>query len=468
MTRHVFHGPKNVSNSHHFSKISMPFPDIDWFIKMKYVCRDVTDNWTVEPWFPFYNMYPLKFENSSHNEAYFHSLQIRGVGGPVDFAPISEHKLYHTKNITFVPGKTLMPECIWHSGNPAHFLFPLGILFEWGISPPTNLPTFDRLALIKCPSWIEYVSQWDWAQIVLETSLQPLAEKGYFGREAQEDSISISQRNTNISKKKKVFPPPPHETHPYPHVFSPVRPFSDPKNAHVYCFETLFLEQRWGTILDSPEYANMFRERSRKVLAKRYPEWTYPPQHLTDEGVKSRCQAEALRIFILSREEEDGRLFRNLDDVRKATAMFTSKVIMNVSKIDTFPEQVERFNSFDILVTSTGSHITNLLFTNRSNVAVLEVGLAIRDWFWRDNAFNFGIKHYFYSHIGHVADDVCYKEGKVDSLCKVHSVKEDTIVCTPRGEDRWHPIGDCSFHVDIDSYKRRLQKVIEAVCTSSH
>lgn len=446
------------SNMTHFSKISLPYPEIDWFIKMKYVCREVTDNWTVEPWLPFYYMYPLKFENKSHDEDFFMNLQIKGVGGPVQFKHISESILYNTTNITFFKGKTLIPECIWHDYNPAHFIFPLGVLFEWGMNPPPHFPSFDRMTLHKCPSWEEYVNDWDWAQLVLETSLLPLSEKGYFGPEAQKESLSM----TNSNNKKNRFPPSKYVQYPYPHVYSPPRP--NDGTWHLDCFETLYVEQRWGVIMEKAANAKIFREKASKILTKRYPNRAMPKQLITDETVKSRCHSKSLHILIYMRPFEHRRAFNNTDTVLAATKLYTSKSFVLHSSRKEFPTQMEPINNFDIMITVTGSHLTNLLFTNRSNVAILEVGVGIRDWFWRDNAINFGIKHYLFSHSGHIPDQICHDEGKVDDNCKLTSVVEDIVVCKPPENELWHPVGDCNFQVDIPSFKKRLEKAIDAVC----
>ena len=63
--------------------------------------------------------------------------------------------------------------------------------------------------------------------------------------------------------------------------------------------------------------------------------------------------------------------------------------------------QITTYNNFDILVTQAGSHLTNLLFTNRTRVGILELGLSIRDFFWRENAVRLGINHYYYSNFNH-------------------------------------------------------------------
>lgn len=454
-SRHHWHHDIRANISH-TSKISLPYPEIDWFIKMKYVCREVTDNWTIEPWQPFFYMYPLKFENKSHNEEFFMNLQLHGVGGPVSFKHISESILFHTKNITFYPGRTLVPECIWHDYNPAHFIFPLGVLFEWGVSPPPHFPTFERASLHKCPSWNEYVNDWDWAQIVLETSLLPLTEKGYFGNDAKEDAL--------LPKNARPFPPSKYDLHPYPHIISPARP--NDGGWHLDCFETLYLEQRWGVIIEKASNANLFREKAAKVLTKRYPSRSMPPQLLTDDTVKSRCQSKALNILIYLRPFEASRTFNNSKEVLAATKLYTSVASIDHSSRKEFPVQMKVINSFDILVTTTGSHLVNLLFVNRSNVAILEVGIGIRDWFWRDNALNYGIKHYMFSHTGHTPVQKCRDEGKVDDKCKVTSVEEDIVVCEPPEKERWHPVGDCDFQVDIPSYKKRLEKAIAAVCNA--
>jgi hypothetical protein len=59
-------------------------------------------------------------------------------------------RLMNTSNprINFVGGVTIMPECFFQGFNPAHLLFGLSLLFEFGLSPPGrfHVAKLDRIA----------------------------------------------------------------------------------------------------------------------------------------------------------------------------------------------------------------------------------------------------------------------------------------------------------------------------------
>lgn len=482
-TSHHVHGHMSNHTTVHLIPMKSIHGDEIGLLKLRHVCKEIHYNWANELERPFYNMFPLKFQHP-YNSSYFETWGVKGVGGHIKFKDVSENRFYNTPNVTFLPGLTLMPECHWQHYNPAHLMFPFSVLFEWGQSPPPHLPVFDRLLEMKCPSWGEYLNHWEWARIVLETSLASLLEKGHFGKDAQKEALAFARSSTFQTDEQPVtnvpYPAPQFETHPYSFMLSPkIRDEPDlpgyegfgerGRERRLLCFETLYIVQRWGLLMNNGANARAFREKAIDTFRKRYPTDTIPASEIDDDpaAIRERCATNSLRILIQQRSPDHGdRVFLNSDDVLATASNFTSHARNVHMFITRFHEQVQLYNSFDILVTTTGSHLTNLIFTNRSNVAILEVGLAIRDWFWRDNAYRFGIRHYLYSHIGHTPSEKCYQEGKVDNTCVVHKTEEDAITCPPRGIDTWHPIGDCSLIVNITTFKVRLEKTIQTLCDS--
>ena len=313
-----------------------------------------------------------------------------------------------------------------------------------------------------------------------------MLEKGYFGKKAQSEALALARSNSSIAHSSataatdSTYPAPRNETRPYSYMLSPtIRDEPDlpgydgfgnrGRERRLFCFDTLYIVQRWGILMSNAEIAKKFREKAIFTFNKRYPHEVIPTHALTDdpEGIRQRCRENSLRVLIHQRSPLFGdRVFLNSPAVLEAASNFTSQARNVHMYIARFPEQIEMYNSFDILVTTTGSHLTNLVFTNRSNVVVLEMGLAIRDWFWRDNARRFGIRHYLYSHRGHTPSRKCYNEKKVDDTCYLHATEEDATICPPRGNDNWHPIGDCSLTVNITVFKMKLQQAITTLCDS--
>lgn len=472
-----------------FSHATLPVHDNNWFVKLDYMCHQLNTCWPSEIQATYKNMFRLKFEKP-YTRGYFKSIGVQGVGGHIQFEDIRENDLYPINNITYFPGFTLAPDCLWPEMNPAHFMFAFGILFEWGLNPPTYLPKFERLSLARCPTWSDFLHRWEWGMIALEASMAPLVEKGYFGPIAQKEALSPTI--TDLFP----FPPPNNSSQPFPYVYSPSR-YRDEKEGHsqLLCFETMYVEQKWSVFFEHSESAKLFRESIMKVMKKRLPNtnmvdayrlvnrkykydatevlgFNFPYKDLPvqttaldDSGLSARCKNKDLRIFIQQRSPEFNRIFLNANEVWNTTLKHTNYSIKIEFDSPPMSEQIAFFNSFDILVATAGSHFTNLILTNRSNVAVLEVGLAIRDWFWRDNAHRLGIHKYFFSHSGHVPSNVCYEENKVDPKCKLLSTKDDIIMCPPPDELHWHPIGDCSFTVNITNYEKRLQEAIDSLCS---
>lgn len=470
------HAHTNHSTVHLITLKSIHGEQVE-LVRMRHVCREVFFNWADELPQPWYYQYPPKFQDH-YNSTFFEKWGVKGVGGHIILRNITENRLYKRGNITHVPGRTLMPECHWQHFNPAHIMFPYSVLFEWGQSPPSHLPVFDQLMLMKCPSWGEYLHHWEWARIVEEASVAPLLEKGYFGKDVQKEALDFA-RSRSIDLNV-TYPAPKDSTHPYSYVLSPEMryehdlPEFDGRGDRgrvrtLNCFDTVYIVQRWGVLMDTQTNARLFREKAVETFHKRYPNDKITRPEIDDDpiAILDRCRNKSLRILIQQRSPVHmDRVFMNTKEVLEAVSNYTSHARNVHMFIDRFNSQVQLYNSFDILVTTTGSHLTNLIFTNRSRVVVLEVGLAIRDWFWRDNAHRFGIQHYMYSHQGHVPSPKCYKEGKVDNTCHSHATVEDAMICPPRKDDSWHPIGDCSLFVNISTFKVRLKKAIDNLCNS--
>jgi hypothetical protein len=132
------------------SKVTLPIPQNDWFIKMDYMCHELHPRWPAEIRSSYWNMFKLKFDKPrNQGRNYFQSIGVKGVGGQLNFEDIRTNNLYKINNVTYFPGITLAPDCYWPEMNPAHLMFAFGTLYEWGLHPPPNLPIFDRLSLVR-------------------------------------------------------------------------------------------------------------------------------------------------------------------------------------------------------------------------------------------------------------------------------------------------------------------------------
>ena len=472
-------GSQEIKRSKH-SFVSYSSPGDNWLIKMTNMCFSTTHHWqhNIKP--RYYHMHPLRYGRNA--SAGIKSTYMQS-DFKYDFRPISDIQadddvryleLRKTKHYS---GITILPECFWQHYNPAHFIFLFGVFYEWGISRPRRLPMFDRVALFKCSSWEDYLHAWDWGRITLEVVFSRWENVGLFPKETSDrDSESVAARSLKSYASREA-------TYPFPHVFSPHRNGSEHDGLYLHCFDEIYLVQRFGTILSDRKMALSFREDLRQTINNRAPNTTIASKtaltmvsDITDESLPKRCRDHSLRISVQQRPfDPESRSILNLDKVLLVAKKFSSHVhSFSINHSTPLHDQIAAYNNFDILITMYGSHLTNLVFTNRTEVAVLEVGLAIRNWFWRENAFRFGIKHYFYNHVGNIPGKKCYDDKKVDPRCSPIADKyygeldnEPSIVLCPptRPQDEWSSIGDCSFYVNITIFQNRLQKIVKALCS---
>lgn len=474
------HESKNIHTS-----ISFPSPSTNWFVKIEHVCiytagfhfqADVTHH--------YYNIHPLLIPDTNYNKTYFENLGLGAVGGHFRFSPVRNSDVTHlytktsSDTTTHYPGKTILPNCYWQMWNPVHFLFGLSELFEWTISRPSYVPSFERLSLLKCDCWYRALHAWDWAQNVFEAAVGPWVHNEYF----IEDSRSESRHPFpyDSTPDHPYYPlPNASEYHPFPHIISPHRRHTD--GDHLTCFEELFVTQRWGVFFSSRDMVLKFRESIDRLLywkkkLKANPHLVYQPElipnhidhsdWLTETGQAERCQQKSLKILLQLRPQEYTRQILNLEEVQKSLSTFSTSSTTVRQHAPPLEDQIRVYNSFDVLVTMVGAHLTNLVFTNRTNVGILEIGLDTRDPFHKTNAHVFGIKHYYYQHKNNKPSDECYTQKKVDPRCKPNPTDQMAVICPgTRPEDIWNSIGDCSFTIDIPTFEIQLTKLITNLCT---
>ena len=118
------------------------------------------------------------------------------------------------------------------------------------------------------------------------------------------------------------------------------------------------------------------------------------------------CGRHKLRIAIFFRSEGSAlRKFSNLNDVLQVAENITPEVRMvTLNSNSTFVEAVDYFNSFDILITPHGSHLTSgILISENARPSIIEVvATCVNDDFRKNLENHFA--HYRIS-VGHVPHD---------------------------------------------------------------
>jgi hypothetical protein len=341
--------------------------------------------------------------------------------------------------INLVAGASVIPECYYQGNNPAHLLFGLSVLFEWGVQRPDSssyraeIPPFDHIGFFKCTEPHHYKASWNWADVVLNISMSSLHEQG------------LLLRNTTSS--------------PY---LSPER---GEKVEQLYCFEQLYYTRRWGVLFALPVHLQQFQQRARVAYNDQL--FRREPSALATEN---RCQKNKLTIKILLRGDSwFPRSMKNLKEVvERANNKTSGSVIVETTKaaVD-FAGQWRVFNDFDILITSAGSHLTNMILTENKNVGFLEMGIIARDTFWQENALRLGFASYIVSsghkpHGGPRGWKICNDDSLDLSFPDCNKTAGGAIFCPSLQFTR--SVTECDYLVDLNILEKQLDQTIRNIC----
>eukprot|EP01041_Mallomonas_annulata_P011716 gene11716-24562_t len=360
----------------------------------------------------------------------------------------------HPSNVTVIPGNTILPLCYGRGKNPAHLLFGLSSLFEWTINRPANLPAFDRIAFFKC-SEPRNVKHWPWGRAVLDAVLH-----GLLVAEILKDKDGLY-----------------------------VEPNRTLSTSPLVCFQNLYILSRWGVLFDSFDAAKYFRNVVFPPPIIPVTLTNLEPGLQTDSsGLQQRCQGKRLRISIYERFlnftrdwSQSQRVMLNRNEVVLLIQDFTSHPveILTTDWMESLEKQYSVFNSFDVLIASSGSQLANMVLINRTDVGIIEIGLAVRDRYWRTNAHTLHLKSYLNSNVGHIPSDNCTVARTMLRNCTQWSpsssneeeegdVEDETgaVYCPGDAFASWELTG-CDFIVNIPTLRHHIAKTISRLCVPS-
>jgi len=345
----------------------------------------------------------------------------------------------------FIPGVTLLSNCNYAGPNPAHFLFGLHAYFEWSLSKPPNLPAFNRVFFALCSPPKFNKLYWPWAKTVTDTFIHKMLK-----------------RNIITDKYR-----------PYMEVNSTGPQFT--------CFEELYLHEDEGVLLSSEAVAREFRKAvvSPAVLHQHnakhdYESATIQPSHLQaafryaeehqSQSLKARCRNGALRIAFFMRNVD-----MNFEVIEQSVNASTRHPFFTIST-DTslsMDRQFLEFNSFDILISRLDPHLANMVLINHTRVGIVELGLAIRDDFWRINALQrLNLTSYTYSH-GHTVDPACGESDLVRSYTRFQKAHGKDIHWDSNKAVQM-PLAwkgaSCNFIVNGTLLREHIARTVRALC----
>eukprot|EP00580_Thalassiosira_gravida_P018058 CAMPEP_0201675988 /NCGR_PEP_ID=MMETSP0494-20130426/40834_1 /ASSEMBLY_ACC=CAM_ASM_000839 /TAXON_ID=420259 /ORGANISM="Thalassiosira gravida, Strain GMp14c1" /LENGTH=388 /DNA_ID=CAMNT_0048158595 /DNA_START=148 /DNA_END=1314 /DNA_ORIENTATION=+ len=257
------------------------------------------------------------------------------------------------KNVYFAK-KMLVMNC-WrtseHNTNPAHMLMGMGNMFVYGKSDvnvsshqsPNNGPAFDLLLAHQC----SVINGWPWGEYVHDL---------FWRKAVREGTIHPSHGNASM--------------------FLPFSTGNLSKDDTVVCGEDVYFAPRWTAMYLANNNIKAI-EAWENLIEEELPMGTHPEEAMSvREGVVNHtlpCNLRSLRIAVFQRNEGSAlRSFQNIDKVRTLAKEYTSREVPIITVNSTTPpgRQAALFQSFDILITPHGSHLSNMIFNKRKSVFI--------------------------------------------------------------------------------------------------
>lgn len=266
-------------------------------------------------------------------------------------------KIYKSLKHVYFAKKMLVMNC-WrqteHKTNPAHMLMGMSNMFVYGKSDissfqsPNDGPAFDLLLAHQCST----INGWPWGEYVYDLFWKKAVREGTIRPSHGSASMFLSYADDNLSK-----------------------------DDNVVCGEDVYFAPHWaGNYLVNNNFKAI--ETWENLFEKELP-----------MGVNHTrlCNLRSLRIAIFQRNEGSAlRSFQNIDEVKTLAKEYTSREIPIITVNSTTPpdRQVALFQSFDILITPHGSHLSNMIFNKRQSVFI-EVACVYFDGVFARNGKSF-------------------------------------------------------------------------------
>ena len=189
----------------------------------------------------------------------------------------------------------------------------------------------------------------------------------------------------------------------------------------LFCFDDMYMSTRMGFWMQGESNLALFRKEVAQKVGEPSeilsPSWVEPtndrlapvlrqPFCPSTPGNVTKENKSSAKIKIFQRSATRNlRRFLNLQSVIDMAQEYTSVPVevITANETTTLAEQIRSFNSFDILITSHGSHLTNGLFlTNAHSKAVIEVVASKFDAvFFSNYNYAIGLADYMFS-TGHM------------------------------------------------------------------
>lgn len=246
--------------------------------------------------------------------------------------------------------------------NPAHWAMKLGTLYtilHGNITTSaTILSRLNRFVFHQCAN--PFSSGWEWGKFLWNMTVEK----------------AVSHRQFKQNEVPSLF------------WASELHTFNDKTPFNFICFEEVIWDTAYGLWIPKRAVQQWTQD-----MMNSFPELLEEPRRNTI-GIFERKTGTALRRF------------DNIGEVIRVAERYTNEPIkvFTVDESTSPKEQVKLFNSMDILITSHGSQLANLIFVT-GNISVIEIVSCPADLVFRSNAKVLG-KQYIVS-TGHPIGKKC-------------------------------------------------------------
>ena len=296
-------------------------------------------------------------------------------------------KLAPEYSVTFYAGNTIFSNCYQQeslSTNPAHWMMKLGLLYEltqcysrnWAskvFADIIHLP-FKHMYMHQCSNPFE--NRWSWGKTVFSAVTQSMLELELVNKETTFVSTGYVANKQRTEKSLHCF-----------------------ENAYLSGRNGIWLQLSYNHIKFRADIAKLTGEPAEALQNPETVEGALPLGSSQDYcPVDSHSKLTSARIKIFQRTST--KFLRKFINLKEMVALVQVQIfiitpifriiilciglfqeyssipvqVITVNQTSTMLEQIVMFNSFDILISAHGSHLTNAIFTmNPSRKAAMEV-----------------------------------------------------------------------------------------------
>lgn len=373
--------------------------------------------------------------------------------------PPKDLRKYSSLRRKWVSGSSFMPNCQWAATpNPSHLFFATSIALEWSRGRPNVLTgPFERVVLSYCPdprAFRKPANATGRDSNAAGSGKDNGSSATTVAGESNVDGWDVGMDALQIAFARWAD----REVGLLPDLDMDKR---FPRYRGVVCFEQLLVAFRFGILLAAEDEG-----RWLSTLASKYPSQSsklLPDASKAKNELHQRCRTNALRIAVWKRESNSWspRLAANEEGavsmIQTYSKVPVSRVTANSST--STKEHIELFNSFDLLISSSGSQLAGLVFAaSKPFRAVLEWGICQRTPFWAMEARKWDMLFEF-SH-GHApTDPAALVEFNEPKACVQSKMGVGSLYCR-----KGFFISKSGFKLDLDRLKVDLERTLGRLC----